>query len=189
MPTRNGKKYLISHKCHACNIGYYSDENFDYKCSGCWEYCKKNGIMTNKEFGEKCRQWAKDNTVEEDVRKFILRNKHISDQHLYNFLTGIFVNTEKYISAETGLELFKENPTNRRGHILGSFISDWWEIKSSRVSDDKKWPRFMDCYYGLDDVSIENWSGPNHASIPPKNPRGPNNDFIDNKILMNIKYN
>ena len=63
MPTRSGKRYLISHKCHACDMDYYSHKNFNYKCSGCWEYCEKNGIMTSTEFGNKCRQWAKDNTV------------------------------------------------------------------------------------------------------------------------------
>ena len=53
MTTRSGKRYLISHKCHTCDIGYYSHKNFDYKCSGCWEYCQKNDIMTSKEFGDK----------------------------------------------------------------------------------------------------------------------------------------
>ena len=47
MPTRSGMEYLISHKCQACDRGYYSHKNFDYKCSGCWEYCEKNGIMTS----------------------------------------------------------------------------------------------------------------------------------------------
>ena len=188
MPTRSGKRYLISHKCQACDAGYYSHENFDYKCSGCWEYCEKNGIMTSKEFGDKCRQWAKENTIDEDGRKFILKNKHISDQHLYNFLTSIIENTGKYISAETGLTLFKANPTTNRGHIVGSFISDWWEIKSLRVSEDKKWPGYMDCYYGFWSNPIESWSGVNHASIPPKKPRGSKNNMINNKIMMNIKY-
>ena len=188
MPLRSGKEYLISHKCCACNNDYYSHKNFDYKCSGCWEYCEKNGIMTGTEFGDKCRQWAKDNIVGEEGRKFILKNKHISDQHLFNFLTCIFENTEKYISAEIGLELFNENPSNNRGHILGSFIADWWEIKSLRVSEDKKWPGYMDCYYGFFSNPIESWSGINSASIPPKKPCGPKNDFINNKIMMGIKY-
>ena len=65
MPTRSGKKYLIPHKCHGCDFDYYSHKNFDYKCSSCWEYCEKNGIMSSKEFGDKCRQWAKDNIVDE----------------------------------------------------------------------------------------------------------------------------
>ena len=28
----------------------------------------KKGIMTSKEFGDKCRKWAKDNTVDEITR-------------------------------------------------------------------------------------------------------------------------
>jgi len=188
MPTRSGKYYLIWHKCHSCpgNPRYYSHKNFDYKCSSCWEYCVKNGIMTSKEFGDKCRQWAKDNTVDEDSRKFILKNKNITDQHLYNLLTGILQNTGKYISAETGLELFKANPSNDRGHILGSFIADWWEIKSSKVSEDKRWPGYMDCYYGFWSNPIEDWSGINTASIPPRKPRGPKNHFINKNIKMGI---
>ena len=188
MPLRSGKKYLILHLCHSCNGGYYSNPKFDYKCSDCWEYCEKNGIMTGTEFGEKCRQWAKDNIVDEIGRKFILRNKHISDQHLFSFLTGILQNRGKYISAETGLTLFKANPSNNRGHILGSFIADWWEIKSSKVSEDKKWPGYMDCYYGFWSDPIESWGGVNHASIPPKKPRGPKNYMINNEIMIGINY-
>ena len=188
MPLRSGKRYLISHKCHCCNGGYYSHRNFDYKCSDCWNYCRKNDIMTTAEFGDKCRQWVKDNIVDEEGRKFILRNKHISDQHLFNFLVGIFENTGKYITAETGLKLFKANPNQNRGHIVGSFIADWWEIKSLRVSEDKKWPGYMDCYYGFWSDPIESWSGINSASIPPKKPRGPKNNMINNKIIMGINY-
>lgn len=188
MPLRSGKGYLILHKCYACKgtPKYYSHKNFDYKCSDCWEYCKKNGIMTNKEFGKKCKEWAKDNIVQESLETFIIKNKHISDQHLFNFLTQILENTGKYISAETGLELFNANPTTNRGHIVGSFIADWWEISSK--TPNKKWPSYMDCYYGNYSEDITKWSGVNHASIPPKKPRGPTNDMVNNTIMMNIKY-
>ena len=59
MPTRSGKRYLIwrpGDLCDYCpgNTRFYSYKNFDYKCSSCWEYCVKNGIMTSKEFGDKC---------------------------------------------------------------------------------------------------------------------------------------
>ena len=141
--------------------------------------------MTSKEFGNKCKQWAKDNTVDKDLQKFILKNKNISDQHLFNFLTGIFINTKKYISADIGLELFKVNPSCYRGHIVGSFIADWWEIKSYNTLPEKKWPGYMDCYYGFWSNPIEDWSGINTASIPPKKPPGFKNihlrSFIDNK--------
>ena len=192
MPTRSGKRYLIWHKCHSCpgSSRYYSHENFNYKCSSCWEYCEKNGIMTSKEFGGKCRQWAKENTVDEDLKKFILKNKNFTDQHLFNLLTNIFISTKKYISADIGLKLFNANPSENRGHIVGSFIADWWEIKSYNTPQDKKWPGYMDCYYGFWSNPIEDWSGINTASIPPKKPRGPKNHFINNEIItaaMNIK--
>lgn len=188
MPTRSGKKYLISHKCHGCDFDYYSHKNFDYKCSSCWEYCEKNGIMSSKEFGDKCRQWVKDNIVGPTGKHFILKNKNISDQHLLNLLVEIFEHTGKYISAEIGLELYKANPSSNRGHILGSFIADWWEIKSHSVSEDKKWPGYMDCYYGFWSNPIESWSGINTASIPPKKPRGIKNHFINNEIIKSIVF-
>ena len=146
-------------------------------------------MITSKEFGDKCRQWAKDNTVDKELEKFILKNKNISDQHLFNFLTGIFVNIKKYINAEIGLKLFKANPTTRRGHIVGSFIADWWEIKSKFVSEDKKWTPYMVCYYGFWNNPIESWSGINKASIPPKMPIGHKNEYINNKIMCEINFN
>lgn len=186
MPLRSGKKYLILHQCHC---GYYSHQSFDYKCSDCWDYCAKNGIMTTAEFGEKCEEWVKNNVIDEEGRHFILRNKNISDQHLFNFLVGIYENTGKYITAETGLKLFKANPTNNRGHIIGSFVADWWQIKSKRVSEDKKWPSYMDCYYGNWSEDMSKWPGYKNT-IPPKKPRGKNNDMVNNKIIMgiNVKY-
>ena len=47
----------------------------------------------------------------------------------------------------------------------------------------------MDCYYGFWSNPIEDWSGINTASIPPRMPRGPTNNFINNniKILINNK--
>jgi hypothetical protein len=181
MPIRNGKEYLIQ---HFCNCGkFYSNKEFSYKCSGCWNYCAKNGIMTSKEFGDKCNKWANDNIIDEIGRKFILKNKNISDQHLYNLLTKILENTGKYITADTGLKLFKARPTNSRGHIVGSFIADWWEIKSKNIPEDKKWPTFMECYYGNYGEDILKWPGVNHVSIPPKKPRGPKNDFINYAVI------
>lgn len=189
MPLRNGKTYLISHMCQSCDRNYHSNPKFDYKCSVCWGYCEKNGIMTGKDFGNKCIQWSKDNIVGPVGKHFILKNRHISDQHLFNFLTEILENTGKYISAESAMTLFKANPTNNRGHIVGSFIADWWNIKSENVNNsEKKWPAYMACYYGNYNESIFDWWGVNHASIPPKKPRGPLNDFINNKIMMNINY-
>lgn len=189
MPTRSGKKYIISHKCQACDVGYYSHKNFNYKCSDCWDYCAKNGIMNGVEFGKKCEEWAKDNILDEYGCKFILKNRFISDLHLFNFLTGILENTGKYITAEMGLKLFKANPSNNRGHIVGSFIADWWNIKSRNVTEDKKWPPYMDCYYGNYSDLIDKWPGyKNENTIPPKKPLGKNNDMINNEIMMGITY-
>lgn len=185
MPTRSGKEYLISHECQSCppSQRYYSNKKFNYKCSDCWKYCEKNGIMTNKEFVQKCRTWARKNTVQWPLKKFILKKKYISDVQLFYLLSGIFVNEKKYISADIGLQLYNARPSENRGHIIGSFISDWWEIKSSGVSTDKKWPSFMACYYGNYNESIESWSGINSGvSIPPKLPLGFKNSFI-NKYL------
>ena len=187
MPIRSGKEYLIH---HLCNCGkFYSCKEFSYKCSGCWNYCEKNGIMTSKEFGDKCRKWVKDNTVDEIGRKIILKNKEMSDQRLFNFLTDILKHTSKYITADIGLKLFKDNPTTNRGHIVGSFIADWWNIKSRNVIEENKWPSYMDCYYGNYSEDISTWPGyKNEETIPPRKPSGKNNDMVNNKIMMNIKY-
>ena len=47
---------------------------------------QKNGIMNGVEFGKKCEEWAKDNILDEDGRKFILKNRFIPDLHLFNLL-------------------------------------------------------------------------------------------------------
>ena len=100
MPTRSGKRYLIwrpGDLCDYCRAiqGFILTKTLIINVAHVGNIVKKMGIMTmSKEFGDKCRQWAKDNTVDEITRKFILRNKNISDQHLYNLLTGIFINTK-----------------------------------------------------------------------------------------------
>ena len=132
MPLRNGKNYLKQHLCHCQNL--YSNKDFDYKCSECFNYLSKNGIMSGKQFAAKCNEWVQNNIIDEIGRKFLISNKDISDQHLFNFLTEILENTGKYISAESAMTLFKANPTNNRGHIVGSFIADWWNIKSENVN-------------------------------------------------------
>lgn len=181
MPIRNGKEYLIQHLCKCGK--FYSNKDFDYKCSECFNHLAKNGIMSNKEFSDKCNEWVKNNVIDEEGKKFILKNKKISDQHLFNFLNEILENTGKYITADLGLKLYKSRPTNSRGHIVGSFIADWWEIKSKNIPEDKKWPTFMECYYGNYGEDISKWPGPNHASIPPKKPCGPKNDFINHAVI------
>jgi len=182
MPLRNGKKYLISHLCKCGDL--YSNEKFDYKCSECFEYLTKNGIMTSKEYSDKCDEWVKNNTIGETGRLFLLKNKNITDLHLFNLLTSILDTTGKYITEKVGLELFKAGRTNLRGHIVGSFVADWWNIKSLRVSDENKWPSYLDCYYGNYSEDMTKWSG--HKTIPPHNPCGPKNDMINNTIMNNL---
>ena len=46
----------------------------------------------------------------------------------------------------------------------------------------------MDCYYGFWSNPIEDWSGINTASIPPKMPPGPKNSFINNQIIMDVPH-
>ena len=48
----------------------------------------------------------------------------------------------------------------RRGHILGPFVCDWWNIRT-----DKGWPSYMSCYYGDFDNKIP-------PKFPPRPPRG-----------------
>lgn len=185
MPLRNGKTYLTSHLCKCGDL--YSNKDFDYKCSECFNYLDKNGIMSGKEFSEKCKEWVKNNTIDEFGCDFLSKNKNISDQHLLNLLSSIFNETGKYITTKTGLELFKVNRTNRRGHIVGSFIADWWNIKSLRVDAEKKWPSYLDCYYGNYSEDIEKWPGyKNETTIPPHKPVGINGPWFYNEIMCNL---
>jgi len=185
MPLRNGKQYL---KFHLCNCGkFYSNKEFDYKCSECFNYLSKNGIMTGQEFSDKCDEWVKNNTVDKIGSDFLVKNKNITDQHLLNLLTLIFNTQGKYITTETGLELFKAQRTNRRGHIVCSFVADWWNIKSLGVDTVHKWPSYLDCYYGNYSECMTKWGGHrNEATIPPRKPRGTHNDMINNAIMSNL---
>ena len=160
MPTRSGKTYLIAHKCHACDEGLYSHINYNYKCRKCW--------------GKQCKQWAKENIMNTTETNFVIRHKNHSDEYVFSLLKELLQWTGKYISAECGLQLFKSNPTNKRGHIVCSFIADWWEINSN-----KKWPPYLVCYYGHFNKPIESWYNFDY-SIPPKMPPGPMNSMINN---------
>ena len=185
MPLRNGKNYLKQHLCHCQNL--YSNKDFDYKCSECFNYLSKNGIMSGKEFATKCNEWVENNIIDEIGRKFLISNKDISDQHLLNLLTTIFETIGKYMTAETALTLFKANRTNRRGHIVGSFVADWWNIKSLRVSAEQKWPSYLDCYYGNYSEDMAKWPGyKNETTIPPHKPIGKDGTWFDNQIMCNL---
>jgi len=177
MPLRNGKKYLKDHICKCKK--FYSNELFDYKCSDCFDYLTKNGIMTGMEFSNKCDEWVKNNIIDEIGSNFLLKNKNITDQHLLNLLTLIFKETGKYITEKVGMELFKVNRTNRRGHIVGSFIADWWNIKSKG-----EWPPYLDCYYGNYSEDMTKWSG--HKTVPPHKPIGIKGTYYNNEIMCNL---
>ena len=188
MSLRNGKEYL---KPHLCSCGdFYSNKEFEHKCSGCFNYLSKNGIMTSQEFSDKCDEWVKNNTVDETGSEFLVKNKNITDQHLLNLLTVILNTQGKYITSKIGLKLFKAHRTNRRGHIVGSFIADWWNIKSRDVEAAHKWPQYLDCYYGNYSEGLLKWPGcKNESTVPPRKPRGPINDYIDNEIMCNLTLN
>jgi hypothetical protein len=143
--------------------------------------------MSGKEFAAKCDEWVKNNIIDEIGSKFLIKNKHISDQHLLNLLTTIFETIGKYMTAETALILFKANRTNRRGHIVGSFVADWWNIRSRDVSPEQKWPSYLDCYYGNYSEDIEKWPGyKNENTIPPRKPIGKAGPWFDNQIMCNL---
>lgn len=185
MPLRSGKKYLKPHLCKCGEL--YSNKEFQYKCSECFDYLSKKGIMSCKEFSEKCEKWVKDNTIDDIGCNFLSKNKNSTDQHLLNLLTNIFNETGKYITSKTGLKLFKANRTNRRGHIICSFIADYWNIRSLRVSTENKWPLYLDCHYGNYSESMEKWGGyKNDKAIPPRLPIGINNPWFYNDIVCNL---
>jgi len=144
MPTRSGKNYLKTKLCKCSK--FYIHKDFDYKCSICFR-AVSGQISTTEVYIENCNKWAEKNCVASNEPSFQLL-KQISnfknDILLYNVLRHTYKTTNKFLLAKDAIELFKDNPTLKRGHIIGHIIGDWWNI----ISGEGKWPPFMACYYG-----------------------------------------
>ena len=145
MPLRNGKSYLKSHLCNRCN-NFYSSNQFDYKCSACFNRVSGQ-LSTYEVYIKNCNNWATENclvSTDSSFQPLKRISKLKNDILLYNWLRMVKHADNKFLFAEDALQLFKDNPTLKRGHILGHIIGDWWNI----ISGENKWPGYVACYYG-----------------------------------------
>ena len=87
MSTRSGQQCIQSHKCNQCNK-YYSNPEFDNKCSVCFGL---NPILPNRdniELLRRCEEWAKSRVADEEVgfSSCALRAADLSNTILYRYL-------------------------------------------------------------------------------------------------------
>jgi len=143
MPTRNGKNYLIPHKCQQCKI-FYSHKTFNYKCSE----CSGNPITYPPRISSpELNTWVDKHTIDisNSLESSVFRKMKKSDNvNLLAQLIHLRFEGKRLLKAKDALHLL--NGCNARAHIVGSSIADWWNIKTSNRGG--QWPGYMACYYG-----------------------------------------
>ena len=164
MPLRSGKEYLVSHKC-VCGK-FYSNRQFEYKCSECFGLLVKDNYLGPEEFTAKCDEWAKNNVIlDQVVRNMVTKCAMLRrDELLLDMLSMVKLSCSKLISSEFGVALYRCYPSLRRGHIVASFVADWWNINSNTTD----WPAHLSCYYGNFNEPLRMWNG--KTKIPPRMP-------------------
>jgi len=147
---------------------FYSNEKFNFKCSECYGLFDKTNYIEKENFITKCNEWVQANTVQNSKIIGLLKRAGASTGNELMFNIISYVKEEKglYISSDLGLELYKMNPTQQRGHIVASFIADWWNINSKLT----EWPAYLSCYYGNFNESLEVCFMDNRRNIPPRLP-------------------
>ena len=165
MPLRNGKEYLISHKCSQCKK-FYSNEKFEYQCSECFGFLESDNYLNAEEFKNLCDKWAADNTIRDDnIIRLLKRAARVGqDELLLSILKLVKEETNKFITAKFALKLYKNFPSLRRGHVVASYVADWWNINSII---EKEWPQHLVCYYGNYNEPLERRQ---NVVIPPRYP-------------------
>ena len=163
MPTRTGKEYLIPHLCQHCRK-YYSNSKFGYTCSGCCEDFKTTKKTIDAEFIRKLNEWVNNTTLNLNIgcaKPLLKFLKNADTITLYLCLHSLRAKGI-YIRSEDALELLKYNESVTRGHVVGSCIADWWNIKTPRAGG--KWASYLVCYYGrFDSPALP-------RTIPPSGP-------------------
>ena len=153
MPLRNGKEYLVSHRCQKC-LKYYSNEQFGFRCSWCSPDFKHE-IPDYTERNAQLVGWIMAKTLNPRDRIMSIVKKVSNDFILLAVLKKM--RTRGYLlSAEVALSLLGGV---RRGHIVTPFVCDWWNIRT-----DMGWPGYLVCYYGDFDNKIP-------PKCPPRPPR------------------
>ena len=137
MPLRNGKQYLDSYLCRKCKE-FYGSDNHNYKCSNCFNRVSGQ-LSTYEAYIKSCNNWVIENclvSTDSSFQSLKRISKLKNDILLYNWLRMVKHADSKFLLAKDALQLFKDNPTLKRGHILGHMIGDWWNI----ISGENKWP-------------------------------------------------
>lgn len=143
MTTRTGMSYLPAFLCNKCNK-FYGYEGFGWLCS----YCSGHAPSASdaKERADACAAWTRENTLGGQGSKIglsILRTfPKLPDNLLYSALI-ILKKKGIYLAAADAVKLLG---TITRGHIIGSVVADWWNIKTPHVGGE--WPAYLACYYG-----------------------------------------
>jgi len=152
MPLRSGRRYLKSHRCQVCRK-FYSYSEFDYKCSYCFKgtdgpgpYCPSAERMAAAE------HWVKENTIDPTNPQ---HSKYVTvlngAARMGNFillavLRSLHREEGKLLRSTHAKQLFEMCGSVQRGHVIGSHIADWWNIRTPSAGGE--WPSYVVCYYG-----------------------------------------
>ena len=166
MPTRSGRRYLKPHTCQKCQK-FYSYLEFGYKCSYC-DRGKPDPYCPSEERLAAVAQWVKENTIDPTDpahSKYVSLMKHgamMGNLVLLAVLRNLRDEEGKLLRATHAIELFNMTGTVQRGHVIGSHIADWWNIRTGSVGG--VWPSYVVCYYG-------DFDSPYVPKMPPRPPR------------------
>ena len=162
MPLRNGKEYLIPHRCQKCRR-FYSHAIFNYTCSSC---AGAAPLPPATEQSPELLEWVKKNTVDRSVpsnNAFLIQLQRMDTERLFVILGLLRHHRRVLLKAEDALTLLEYNNSVARGHVVATAVADWWNIKTRDV--DGNWPAYLVCYYG----NFDNKFPP--RKLPPRPPR------------------
>ena len=162
MPLRNGKEYLIAHRCQKCNK-FYSHKLYDYKCSACAGAAPP---PPSTEQSPELLEWVNKNTVDRRLpgcNAFLTQLKRMDTTRLFALLRLLRQRRGLLLKAEDALTLLEYNNSVERGHAVAASVADWWNIKTRDVGGN--WSPYLVCYYGKFDDKFP------PRKLPPRPPR------------------
>lgn len=167
MPLRSGKSYLKPHRCQACHK-FYSYSEFGYQCSYCFKGCDTGPYCPSEERLKAAAAWVDANTINPSDplhSKYVALLKHASRMGnliLLAVLRNLRGEEGKLLRSSHAKELFEMCGSVQRGHVIGSHIADWWNIRTQSAGGE--WPSYVVCYYG-------DFDSPYVPRMPPRPPR------------------
>jgi hypothetical protein len=144
MPLRNGKEYLIPHRCLKCKK-FYSHELFGYKCSSC---AGAAPLPPATEPSPELLEWVNKHTVDRNntgANAFLTQLKRMDTRRLFVILYQLRLRGQ-FLKAEDALTLLEDQNNITRGHVVASAVADWWNIKTRSAGGN--WFGYLVCYYG-----------------------------------------